>query len=238
MLAAGLGERLRADGIETPKALVQVAGRPLLHHALEALAAVGARDALVAINERDAAAAEAVIECRSRRNSRTLDASHHRLEPRDVRERGFLAAGGGCALRARSPWSTASSRRAHCRASRQAVARIVRGAAAGVEGLVGVSTRPDEDRPLRVLADPEGRVVAIGRGAEASPLATAGLYLLPARALQRGPSLLAAGGGALRELLATIVREGVALEACSLGGAVDVDRRDDLAAAEAVAACS
>jgi hypothetical protein len=91
---------------------------------------------------------------------------------------------------------------------------------------------------LRVLVDGRGRVSAIGPGAETSPLATAGLYLLPARALRRAPQLLAAGGGALRELLTAIVREGVSLECCELGDVIDVDRLDDLQAAARRTECA
>lgn len=113
------------------------------------------------------------------------------------------------------------------------VARVRDGTDA-VEGVLGVTARPDDDRPLRVRTDAAGRVLAIGADAGAARLSTAGLYFLPRRALLRGPSLLAAGGGALRELLAAIVREGVLLRACDLGAVVDVDRADDLAAAEAL----
>lgn len=115
----------------------------------------------------------------------------------------------------------------------EAVARVRDGTDA-MEGVIGVTARPDDDRPLRVHTDASGRVLAIGEDAGAARLSTAGLYLLPRRALLRGPALLAAGGGALRELLAAIVREGVRLRACDLGAVVDVDRADDLAAAEAL----
>ena len=71
-----------------------------------------------------------------------------------------------------------------------------------------------------------------------SPVASAGLYLLPERALRRGPEILAAGGAALRDLLSALAREGVVLEAFDLGDVVDVDRPDDLAAAEEVAGCA
>jgi hypothetical protein len=98
------------------------------------------------------------------------------------------------------------------------------------EGLIGVTDRHDEDRPLRVSLDPEGRILAIGPGAEDSPWSTAGLYLLPEQAF--APATLAEGLGALRELLARLVGSGLQLRAQPLGLVVDVDRPDDLAAAE------
>lgn len=52
VLAAGSGERLGYLGGVLPKTMVPVQGRPLLWHALRTLAAVGATDARVGIQER------------------------------------------------------------------------------------------------------------------------------------------------------------------------------------------
>lgn len=237
VLAAGLGERLRAGGVDTPKALVRVAGRPLLAHALAAVAEAGATEVIVAVNDRDAEAAQASLAAAPhaiavRWLQRTTASS---LETFSNLARLLLDEGAKHALVAMvdgvfEPGAAARFARA--------AGRIARAESSAPEGLIGTTRRRDEDRPLRVLTDAGGTILAIGPGAEASPLATAGLYLLPERALRRGPELLAAGGGALRELLAAIVREGVVLGAVDLGDVVDVDRPDDLAAAEELAGCA
>ena len=54
ILAAGWGERLREGGVDTPKPLVRVADRTLLHHALGAVRDAGADRALVCDADRDA----------------------------------------------------------------------------------------------------------------------------------------------------------------------------------------
>ena len=234
ILAAGLGERLRAGGVDAPKALVRVAGRPLLAHALAAVTAAGADEIVVHVNDRDgdvvtawlAGSAGALpVRCLRRTTASSLE-TFARLAPE------LLAGGETHALVAMV--DGVFPREGLVKFAR-AVARIRSGAEAGCEGLIGVTRRPDDDRPLRVRTGADARVLAIGPAADGSPLSTAGLYLLPRRAILRGPELLAAGGSALRELLAGVVEEGVALAACDLGEVVDVDRPDDLEAAEAVA---
>ena len=61
VLAAGLGERLRADGVEEPKSLVRVGGRPLVLHALAAVRDAGADDAVVVVNDAHASAVEKAL---------------------------------------------------------------------------------------------------------------------------------------------------------------------------------
>src|SRR5574337_653886 len=51
LIAAGLGERLRAHGITPPKPLVQVAGRPLIDYVLAAVAAAGLQQIACIVNE-------------------------------------------------------------------------------------------------------------------------------------------------------------------------------------------
>lgn len=236
ILAAGLGERLRADGVPTPKVLVPVAGRPLLWHALAAVRAAGAQDTLVVVNERDAAEVDTFL-CRSPQPvpvtllRRTTASS---LETFAVAAAQLLEAGAKHALVAMVDGVFPKDA---LPAFAAAAARIGADPVQGTEGLIGVTRRRDDDRPLRVRISATGRVLAIGAGAETCPLSTAGLYLLPASALRRGAPLLAEGGTALRALLSAIVTEGMRLDACELGDMVDVDRRDDLEAAEALATC-
>ena len=227
ILAAGLGERLRTGGITTPKALVCVGSRTLVRHALAAVAEAGAREAVIAVNDRDADAVGSALrddapipfELVRRTTASSFEtfallAPHLRGESHalmamvdGVFEPGAASGFGGAAR------------------------EVVEASAEGTpDGLIGVTDRRDEDRPLRVRFGAGGRILAIGPGAEGSPWSTAGLYLLPERAF--ASATLAEGLGALRDLLARLVGLGLRLRAEPLGVVVDVDRPDDLAAAE------
>lgn len=224
VLAAGWGERLREGGVHTPKPLVRVAGRPLVLHALAALKDAGADDAVLVVNEGFAGAV-----------AEALEESPPALPVELVRRT------------TASSLETFSVAAAHLLATPCALVAMVDGVfvpgaaqafgreaaeLADDEGLIGVTDRRDDDKPLRVAFDAQRRISAIGDGAEGSCWSTAGLYRLPRRAFERAPGALAEGLGALRALLGELVPDGVALRAHPLGEVIDVDRPDDLGDAE------
>jgi FMN phosphatase YigB (HAD superfamily)/CTP:molybdopterin cytidylyltransferase MocA len=231
ILAAGLGERLRSGGIATPKALMRVGGRTLLGHALAAVAEAGASQAVVAVNDRDAgpvglALREDAPPIPVELVQRTTSSSFETFALLASRLRGESHALLAMVDGVFEPGA----------ASRfgEAVRAVLAGSAEDApDGLIGVTDRRDEDRPLRVRVDGGSRILAIGPGAEGSRWSTAGLYLLPARAFVLADS--AEGVGALRDHLARLVGCGIRLRAEPLGAVVDVDRPDDLAAAERLA---
>src|SRR5262249_23854731 len=88
-----------------------------------------------------------------------------------------------------------------------------------------------DEKPLGGVLDAEGRIPALG--GPAPTLVTAGLYLLSERVRRIEPPT---GFGRLREHLAWLVESGEPMYGDVIETVVDVDRAEDVALAEALAA--
>ncbi|RMD85898.1 MAG: hypothetical protein D6815_00960 [Candidatus Dadabacteria bacterium] len=232
VLAAGAGERLKASGVAVAKPLVEVGGRPLLLHALDSLAACGAEQFLIAVNE--AMAREVVARIEGLRAARPIEwlacSTASSLETFALVGRRLLASGRS------GTFALAMTDGVVCRAGLSRFAAEVRGLpGARADGLVAVTSAAGDERPLRVAVGRKGWVKAIGSGAAHSPLCTAGLYVLPGCALARAAAHPQPASGRLRDLLAQLPATGIRLRAVDVGPAADVDRAADIVTAEAIA---
>jgi NDP-sugar pyrophosphorylase family protein len=223
VIAAGQGERLRAAGVTEPKPLVRVCGKPLIDHVLDAVAACGIRSVACLFNEE----ADAVERhCRDSRGDRELRIvrrttpssmeSLFTLAPHLAGERFLLLTvdavfGPGLLpsfLSAASQWSAA-------------------------DVVLAVHRFVDDEKPLRVAAGAGGRVTALGTDAPASPLITAGLYVLEPRVFAEIAAARAARLAALRQFFAHLLSRGYVFAAVEVEKTIDVDRPQDIASAEA-----
>jgi NDP-sugar pyrophosphorylase family protein len=107
---------------------------------------------------------------------------------------------------------------------------------ADADGILGVHDCLDDEKPLRLLVDADDRITAIGPKAAESPLITAGLYVFSPRIFAEIGAARRAGFTALREFLARLCDRAYRLYAAPLPTTVDVDRPQDVAAAEAFVA--
>jgi len=225
IIAAGTGERLLAAGIATPKPLVQVAGKPLVDHVLDAVAAAGIGAAACIFNaEPPADAVEA--HCRARRGAPALTIVR-RTTPSSMESLFALAP--------------------HLREARfllltvdavfpPAVLRAFLAAAAAradADAVLAVTDHIDDEKPLHAALDAGGRVTALGDAARGSRLVTAGFYVFAPRIFAEIEAARAARFGALRQFLAHLLARGYAVAGAPIGQTFDVDRPADIAAAEA-----
>jgi NDP-sugar pyrophosphorylase family protein len=217
IIAAGEGSRLSADGYRGSKAMVPVAGRPLIGHALARFRAIGIRRLTVIVN----------------------DASE------DCQE--WLRRHGGDfeldLIVRTTPSSYASFRLVAERLSgTPALITTVDGimptddfsafakAAAGFPEdavVLGLTAHVDDEKPLWAALDAaDGRIRRLG--GESGSHATAGLYVLPAARLAEPARAFAR----LRDYLGWLVAEGHPVYGVVLPRVFDIDRASDIRAAE------
>lgn len=226
LIAAGLGERLVAAGITTPKPLVLIAGKPLVDHVLDAAAAAGVTEVACLFNaEPGTDAVEA--HCRARPGGPRLHIAR-RTTPSSMESlfvvAGLLSdAGAPVLILTVDAIFAPPTLRAFLAAARQHAADVV----------LAVTTHVDDEKPLHVAVAADGAVTAIGPAAAASRFITSGFYVFHPRVFAEIAAARAAGCNALRQFLAHLLARGYRCAAVPMGTTLDVDRPEDIAAAEA-----
>jgi NDP-sugar pyrophosphorylase family protein len=229
VIAAGEGSRLRELGVAKP--LVEVAGAPLIAHVLDNFEAAGIASAAVIFNETERHC-EAFVRGRYPDLVKTILVRSTRSSLESFRA--VLAA----APPGRILVSTVD---AFC-PKKDFVEFVRRAEEPPADTTVLAVTRyVHDEKPLWVEVQmgsgvdpsgvrPRGRVSAIGgSGGDA---VTAGIYVLP-EAVRRLP--IPSNLGRLREFLAWLASENHPIEAVEIEKVVDVDRPEDIAAAEELA---
>ncbi len=219
VIAAGEGTRLKRLGVAKP--LVPVAGEPLIAHVLGNFEAAGIASAAVIFNEslRDA---ELLVRERFGKLVSTILVKTTRSSLESFREVLDVAPPGRLLV---------STVDAFC--PRPDFVKFVRRAEEidGGTTVLAVTGYVEDEKPLWVTTTQHGRVSVVG-GASGDAV-TAGIYVFPEKIRRLG---IPAGLGRLRDFLAWLSRSGQAIEAIEIEKVVDVDRPEDLAAAEELAA--
>lgn len=215
IIAAGAGNRLRAGGIDTPKPLTPIAGRPLIGHAIDNLLAAGARHLAMIFNEADADCAAWVGDAFPKLDAdiviKTTPSSYA-----SFRVIADLLAGRRALITTVDSWYVGGG----------FAALAARAAAYPADAIVlGASDFVDDEKPLWIEFDEAtGEVTSLGNGSGGA--ATCGFYLLPAR-------MPPADGDfdRLRDYLRSLFDAGVPMFAAHASMVIDVDRVEDLALA-------
>ncbi|MBI2963019.1 MAG: NDP-sugar synthase [Deltaproteobacteria bacterium] len=222
IIAAGLGERLRGAGIATPKPLLVVGGKTLLERTIESAAEAGAEEVALIINGESPEVARYVKERRwpvpvrlTEKTTPSSMESFFTLEP-ELRDSPFLLA-------------TVDSIGARGTLARLAEA----GRSAGPSGTLAITRLVDDEKPLWVrLGDDAMKIVEIGAGAAGSGWVTSGGYFFFPEVYRHVAEARRRGLTALRHFLALLLEEGCRLHGFPAGDSIDVDRPEDIAAAE------
>ncbi len=241
VIAAGEGSRLKSLGV--PKPLVEVGGVPLIDHVLGNFEAAGIASVTVIFNEAEKDVA-ALVHARHRRLVSRIVVKSTRSSLESFREMLAEAAPGRLLV---------STVDAYC--PREEFVRFVERARElpAASTVLGVTRFVDDEKPLwvtlaagerraggtgglRPAEPPEesargGRVTVVG-GASGDAV-TAGIYVFP----ERVRTMTIPGDlGRLRDFLAWLAKSGEEIHAVEIPKVVDVDRIEDLAEAQALAA--
>ena len=220
IIAAGEGSRLRRDGFTAPKPLVEVAGVPLIGAVLRNFEAAGVTSITVIVNEDERACVDWV---RAHRASLDVEfivkTTASSLESfREVTARGPA---GPMLVSTVDAWCAPED-----------FARFAAAAARRPDEATVLAVTPfvADEKPLWVTLGAGGHVHGMGdpRGA----LVTAGVYRVSdrARRIESAPAL-----GRLRDYLGWLLAGGEPMYGEVIETVVDVDRREDVASAEALA---
>jgi len=222
VIAAGEGSRLARSHPGTIKPLVSVAGRPLAHWIVGALSGAGASRLAVLTNSRGTAVPPSLTRefPGTAFDFLTADTASSfesfRLVARRLAESedAFLISTVDAVVPAEDVgrfWN-------ECRAAR---------ADAGL----ALTAHVDDEKPLWADVDEAGLVTAVGDDARTRRRVTCGLYYLTRAAAARLPE--AAAHARLRDYWRTLVASGARVCGPTLSKTIDVDRPEDVAAAEA-----
>jgi NDP-sugar pyrophosphorylase family protein len=219
IIAAGEGSRLRQAGWIVPKPMVPVAGVPLIESAIRNFVAAGITRLSIIVNEQERDCA-AWVRARFPELDLRLIVKTTASSLESFRE----VAGGAGTGRMLVSTVDAWCRPADFAGFVESALRRPREAT-----VLAVTPLVDDEKPLGAVLDAEGRVTAV----ESPALVTAGVYLVSERArrLEPPPRL-----GRLREHLAWLLDSGEPMYGDVIETVVDVDRAEDVALAEALAA--
>jgi NDP-sugar pyrophosphorylase family protein len=224
-LAGGEGARLRSDGIRTPKAFVEVHGRPLLLRLVDTLRALGCETITAAV--RKSALAEAgpafhsagaasvrVLACETPSSLHTLAAGLQAVPP------GPLLCVMVDSIMREEDWRRLFARADH----------LLRN---GADACVAVTPHGDDEKPLYVVRRRDGSVAAFRSEPVLPALLTGGVYFMSTQVRDLAPRVLALGVVRMRGFLSWLAEHGYRIETVEVERIMDLDRGRDVEAAGA-----
>jgi len=223
IIAAGTGERLIAGGIDTPKPLLPVGGRPLIARIVDAAARLGLSSVACIVNDVTPAVAEYMrstswpipVDLLVKTTPSSME-SLFCLQPM-LRDEPFLLFTVDVVV---------------------GFAALQRFLAAAtdlpeVDGVLALTDYIDDQKPLWVETDQDRRITAMGEAAAGSRNVTAGFYYFKPNIFALMPEARARNMSALRQFLGLLITRGYVLHGLPVAKTIDVDYPEDMQKAEA-----
>ena len=226
VIAAGEGSRLAQEGMTTPKPLVKIGGECMIDRLVRIFVAAGAKEVCVVCNP----SSEAYIKSRQEAGAplrsivRTTPSSMHsmyELMPMLEGDEAFVLTTVDTVFRE-------SEFLAYVAAFEKMVA------AGEADGLMGVTTYIDDEKPLYVATDDDLNIRAFLDADENPRYVSGGIYGLTPRALATLRRCVDRGESRMRNFQRALLNDGLQLKAFLLTKVIDVDHASDIAKAEAL----
>ena len=226
VIAAGEGSRLAQEGMTTPKPLVKIGGECMVDRLVRIFVAAGAKEVCVVCNP----SSEAYIKSRQEAGAplrsivRTTPSSMHsmyELMPMLEGDEPFVL--------------TTVDTVFHESEFQDYVAAFEKMVAAGeADGLMGVTTYIDDEKPLYVATDDDLNIRAFLDADENPRYVSGGIYGLTPCALATLRRCVDRGESRMRNFQRALLTDGLQLKAYPFTKVIDVDHAGDIAKAEAL----
>ena len=222
IIAAGTGERLTRGGISVPKALIRIAGEPLIARAIRAAVSVQAKSVACIINDLTpeldrylySSTWPVPLDIIKKTTPSSME-SLFSLAPL-LADEPFLL------LTVDAVFPFASLKRFLTKASSLSDAQAV----------LALTRFVDDEKPLWVKTDRVHRVRAMGDAARPTPYVTAGFYYFEPSIFHLVESARARRLSALRQFLGLLLDSGYRLYGLPVSKTIDVDHPKDIEMAE------
>lgn len=222
IIAAGTGERLIAGGVDIPKPLLPVGGRPLIARIVDAAARLGLSSVACIVNDVKPAVAEYMrstawpipVELTVKTTPSSME-SLFCLQPM-LRDGPFLLFTVDVVV------------------GFSMLQRFLASATnyPDAAGILALTDFIDDQKPLWVEVDENSRITAMGETAGGSRYVTAGFYYFRPDIFAMVEEARALKLSALRQFLGLLVARGYVLGGLAVGKTVDVDHPEDIHKAE------
>ncbi len=231
IIAAGEGSRLAAEGVSSPKPLVEVCGEPLIDRLIRIFMDNNAEEIVVICNDATAAVSSHLVHIQRDglkgrpvplrfcvKSTPSSMHSFHEISP-------WLAGGAFCLTTVDTIFRE-NEFKSYVEALRKAAP------AGGWDGLMGVTDYVDDEKPLYVATGDDLQITGFLDQSDACRYISAGIYGLSPSAIGTLNGCIGRGESRMRNFQRALVADGQRLKAYPFSKVLDIDHASDIAKAE------